>query len=1157
MKKIFIILCMALFSTGVIKAQLGLEDVIVETYYVANATDIAQDGGGVFDPLPAGAKTYRIYVDMAPGWELQALFGVTNVGTGEVDTLVVRSTAPFWNHTDKGKLYGYQIANAQIPLNVVGLDSWFSTNRIGAANQTVLEVLPSEDTNGSAPTHPHTPVNVLSHNDPAAGLALTVEDGIVPVATTITWTPTPGLEPILEALFLDVNSLATELVVSDGALGVTVPLVGPTAANRICIGQFTTAGVLSGQLNIQIRRTSDNLVEQYVAETPGSGQFSSSSLTFGPNVLPNVTLVTPTEGQNFGPAATVNISATATDSDGTISQVQIYKDGVVIATIPGPVGPYNTSFVTGLVTTTHQIVARATDNDGGIKSDTNNITVTGNNPPVVNLTAPNAAITGTTVNISATATDPDGIASVQFFFNNVAIGAPIPGPGPYATSFVATPAGNYTGPNGIRATAIDGLGAPGSDSENILVTNNVAPTVTITSPLPNATVLQGVVPISANANDSDGTVAQVEFFVNGLPIGIDATGPSPYTINWNAVYVPPGTNTITAVVTDNLGLTGNSAVIPVTILNPLGSPYVVESVTQVCNPETVCMPITAVGAIANVIGFDMVLTWDNTEVYPTGNVIKSGDFMNPNYFETDNSINFTTSKMLLSVFLDTDAPINQTFTGTGEIVCVEFAKRVSFAPVDSSNIVVTSIQESYANGIALDTADKSGEFKTFKETTFSSTVVFWEDQSPIGNSVPVTIQGNIAFDCSLASAASPSSLAGPVVNTDVNGDFTYNFSTYPKFSIGKDIAGSTDVQEVVNGFDALLTRRLIIDDASFTPSIFQAIAMDVNRDGVISAGDVSQINQRAVLLIPEFKQAWNYNAAGLPLPSYSASKDWQFIDNSTVALSPAYQISSAFPNDNAVGYSKYRVPQVPFCITAPVTNFATCPVVSAEIYTGIMYGDVNGNYKNSVDVLIRSSDVVNVGVGQAQYTENFVDVPVTFNSIEDINAIDLNLDFDGNKLAYHSLIASGIQAVGHFNQNDSKLRITSNSLDVLKEGEVAFMIRFTTLTDDAIEASAINAAVGYLNGDKVNVEVSPRSTGSNDVVFNVYPNPTSDFLYIGISKDVTADIIDMNGRVMLSNIVVSANSRQRVDVSSFPVGLYTIRVFSDDYTSAQRVFVGK
>lgn len=1151
---------MLVFSVGGVMAQIGLQDVQLETYYVANATDIAQTGGGSFAPLPVGAKTYRLYVDMLAGWELQAIFATTNVGTGEVDTLVIRSTQPFWNHEVRGKLYGYSIGNAFIDDDVVALDSWFSTNRTSVSNQAVLEVLPSEDTNGAAPTHPHTPVNVLSHNDPAAGLALTVEDGSVPVASTVAFSPTPGIEPYLGTFFDATNDPGLQAVVLDGALGVTVSLQGPNAANRVCIGQFTTGGVFSGQINVQIRRVSDNLVEQYVARTPGAGQFTHPNLVFGPNTLPLCTLVTPTEGQNFGPAATVNISATASDPDGSIVDVKIYKDGVVIATIPAP-GPYTTSFVTGLVTTTHQIVARATDNDGGIKSDTNNITVTGNNPPVVNLTAPNAAITGTTVNISATATDPDGITSVQFFFNNVAIGAPIPGPGPYATSFTATPAGTYTGVNGIRATAIDNLGAPGSDSENITITNNSAPTVTITVPVSGAFVPQGVVAISANAGDTDGSVTKVEFFVNGISIGSDITGPSPFTFNWNAVFNPPfGANTITAVATDNLLLTGSaSAPVAVNIIDPSGSPYAVESVTQACNPETVCMPIKAVAAIANVIGFDMVLTWDNTEIYPTGNVIKSGDFMNTNYFETDNSIDFANSKMLLSVFLDTDAPVGTTFTGTGDIVCVEFAKRVGFAPVDTSDVTVTNMQESYANGVALKNPVPPGTFITYKETTFSSTVVFWEDQSPIGNSVPVNIQGNTSFDCNLASAASPASLAGPVVNTDVNGNFTYNFSTYPKFTIGKNIAATTDVQEVINGFDALLTRRLIIDDASFTPSIFQAIAMDVNRDGVISAGDVSQINQRAVLFIPEFKQQWNYNSAGVPLPSYSASKDWQFIDNSTVALNPAYQISSAFPNDNAVGYSKYRVPKVPFCITAPITNFATCPIVSEEIYTGIMYGDINGNYKNSVNVLIRTSDAVHVGVGQAIYNDSYVDVPVTFTSANDINAIDLNLDFNGNRLAYQSIVSNDLQAVGYYNENDGKLRITSNSLDVLPAGKVVFMIRFTNLTSGNIHTADFGTTVGYLNGDKVNVTlVTPGTTTpeSQEVYFNVYPNPTNDYLYIGIAKDVKAEIVDMNGRVVISNITVNANNAQRIDVSGLSSGLYTIRVFGNDYTSTQRVIIG-
>ena len=49
----------------------------------------------------------------------------------------------------------------------------------------------------------------------------------------------------------------------------------------------------------------------------------------------------------------------------------------------------------------------------------------------------------------------------------------------------------------------------------------------------------------------------------------------------------------------------------------------------------------------------------------------------------------------------------------------------------------------------------------------------------------------------------------------------------------------------------------LINGSSFVPSVYQVLALDVNLDGVVSAGDISQIKQRATLSIPEFQQAWN------------------------------------------------------------------------------------------------------------------------------------------------------------------------------------------------------------------------------------------------------------------------------------------------------------
>ena len=122
------------------------------------------------------------------------------------------------------------------------------------------------------------------------------------------------------------------------------------------------------------------------------------------------------------------------------------------------------------------------------------------------------------------------------------------------------------------------------------------------------------------------------------------------------------------------------------------------------------------------------------------------------------------------------------------------------------------------------------------------------------------------------------------------------------------------------------------------------------------------------------------------------------------------------------------------------------------------------------------------------------------------------------------------------------------------------MVRFNNLGGGKIHTSDFGSSVGYINGDQVNVNLTiPGSATSegDDVHFNVYPNPTHDYLYIGIGKDVKAEIVDMNGRVVVSNISVSANNAQRIDVSALTSGLYTVRVFSNDYTSTQRVFIGK
>lgn len=91
---------------------------------------------------------------------------------------------------------------------------------------------------------------------------------------------------------------------------------------------------------------------------------------------------------------------------------------------------------------------------------------------------------------------------------------------------------------------------------------NNPPTVSITSPANNATFTAPAnITINASAEDSDGTITQVEFLQGTTSLSVDTS--APYSYAWNSVAA--GSYTLTAKATDNAGATTTSAVVNVTV----------------------------------------------------------------------------------------------------------------------------------------------------------------------------------------------------------------------------------------------------------------------------------------------------------------------------------------------------------------------------------------------------------------------------------------------------------------------------------------------------------------------------------------------------------------------------------------------------------------
>jgi hypothetical protein len=275
------------------------------------------------------------------------------------------------------------------------------------------------------------------------------------------------------------------------------------------------------------------------------------------NALPTVALTAPGNSASFAAPANITISATATDTDGTISKVEFYRDGTLLAT--DTTSPYSYNW-NNVAIGSYVLTARAYDNAGGITtSAARTVQVKANVAPAVTLTSPanNANFTApATVNLAATATDTDGTIAKVEFYNGATKLTTVSG-SPYTYAWTNVAGGNYT----LTAKATDDKGAITTSAATAISVNR-APTVTLTAPA-NGTLLAAPANISlaATASDPDGTISKVEFYNGGTKLATDTT--SPYSFSWTNVGI--GTYALTAQATDNKGATTISNVVNVTV----------------------------------------------------------------------------------------------------------------------------------------------------------------------------------------------------------------------------------------------------------------------------------------------------------------------------------------------------------------------------------------------------------------------------------------------------------------------------------------------------------------------------------------------------------------------------------------------------------------
>jgi chitodextrinase len=325
----------------------------------------------------------------------------------------------------------------------------------------------------------------------------------------------------------------------------------------------TTVAAGTYYLSVEGTGAGDVLSQGYTDYGSLGSFFISGSIPTdaGGNIPPNVAITNPTNGSTFSDPANFNITASASDVDGNVAQVEFFSGATSLGVVSGS-GPYSVNYTPGVGT--YNLTAIATDNEGATTtSSIVTITVEGaNNGPSVVITNPANGSTFSdpaNINITANASDTDGsIAQVEFFSGATSLGV-VSGSGPFSVNY--NPA---VGTHNLTAVATDNDGATTISSIVTITVEsvNVAPTVVITNPTNGSAFSDPAnINITANASDSDGNIAQVEFFSGATSLGV-VSGSGPYSVN----YTPGvGAYTLTAVATDNEGATTTSSIVNITV----------------------------------------------------------------------------------------------------------------------------------------------------------------------------------------------------------------------------------------------------------------------------------------------------------------------------------------------------------------------------------------------------------------------------------------------------------------------------------------------------------------------------------------------------------------------------------------------------------------
>ena len=666
----------------------------------------------------------------------------------------------------------------------------------------VLTVVATDDAGGVATSAPVT-VNVgdpptIVLNSPTSGATF-----VAPATFPVTATAAQGTNPITQVQFFAGNTLiGTATTGTNGVYTVNT--------NGLGVGTY----VLTAKATDSIGLTA-----------------TSAPVTVVVNSPPTVSITAPGNNAAFAAPASFVVTATATAGNHPITQVQFFNGATSLGTVAAP-GPYTVN-VSGLAAGTYQLTAVATDSIG-LTATSAVVTIIVSAPPTVVITAPAGGATFVApASFAVTAVPTPGsnpITQVQFFANGNPIGTATAAP--YTVNTSGLTAGTYS----LTAVVTDSIGLTAT-SAAVTIVVNAPPTVSITAPA-GGTVFAAPATFAVTANAAAGSnpITQVQFFANGTLIGTATT--APFTIS--DANVPVGTYSLTAIVTDSIGLTATSAAVTVTVAN---APTI--AITSPANGTTFAAPASFTATATPTAGSNPITKVD---FYANGNLVGTVAAPGPytlsftgvaggTYALTavaTDSVGLTATSAPVTVVVNTPPTVAITAPTTGAAFVAPATFAVTATPTAGSN-PITKV-DFYANGTILigtaTTAPYTVSFANVAAGTYQLTAIATDSAGLTATSPAVTVTVNSGPSVTLTAPTAGATFVAPATfnvtaavtqgttpitqvqffangkplgtaTTGTNGVYTVNFAnvaagTYSLTAVATDSAGLTATSQAVS-----------------------------------------------------------------------------------------------------------------------------------------------------------------------------------------------------------------------------------------------------------------------------------------------------------------------------------------------------------------------